>query len=340
MVELNDPVPAARATGAVKTAWKRALTGVVAAGMALVLAACGGGSGNADKGAGSGLATLKIGVVPAATFAPLFVGVKQGIFKKHGVDLKLDVGGLAPTIFPRVLKGELDLGANTWGTLVTAGSNGLPLVGISPVDRGGDSAGNDYQGLVARKGGVKDLKSLEGKTIAVPSLKSFTDSQVRSVLQANGVDTSTIKFLALGFPDMPSALAQGRVDAASVIEPFLSGVVKQGNTLLAPLSRGQVMGCIVTSKKFLAENPKAVKAFQAGMQETLAYSKAHPDAVRAALVEGIGLPPESAKAMTLPIWAPSVTEGDVQAIADMMLKVGGVDKPVKAADIMAPARGD
>lgn len=313
---------------------------------ALTFAACGSSDSSDDGGGGSAtsasasdsgeLTSVKIGVVPAATFAPIFVGVDQGFFRRHGIDLQLDVGGLAPTVFPRILKGELQLGANTWGTLVTAKAQNLPLTGIAPVDRGGTSADDDYQGIVAGAGGVRDIKELEGKTVAVPTLKSFTDSQVKAVLRENGVDVGKVRFTALPFPDMPAALKAGRVDAAGVVEPFFGQVLGDGGTLLAPLSRGQLMGAIVASDKWVEDNRETVEKFDAAWQETLDYADRNPDAVRRALVSGLRLPEAVAQRMTLPIWVHEIDEASVQEISDMMLETGAITEPVDAGSIITP----
>ncbi|MDO8186016.1 ABC transporter substrate-binding protein [Conexibacter sp. JD483] len=314
---------------------------------AVTFAAC--GSSDSDESSGSGgaatsaagdgggeLTSVKIGVVPAATFAPIFVGVEQGFFRQHGIDLQLDVGGLAPTVFPRILKGELQLGANTWGTLVTAKAQNLPLTGIAPVDSGGTTAEDDYQGIVAAPGGVRDLSELEGKTVAVPTLKSFTDSQVKAVLRENGVDVSKVRFTALPFPDMPAALKAGRVDAAGVVEPFMGQIVGDGGTLLAPLSRGQLMGAIVASEKWVEDNRETVANFDAAWQETLDYADRNPDAVRRALVTGLRLPEAVAQRITLPIWVHEIDEAKVQEISDMMLETGAITEPVPASSLITP----
>ena len=307
---------------------------------AATVAAC--GSSDSDGAAksggegGGGTTAVKIGVVPAATFAPVFVGVEEGIFARHGIDLQIDVGGLAPTVFPRILKGQLQLGANTWGTLVTAKAQGLPLTGIAPVDRGGETADDDYQGIIAKPGGARSLAELNGKTVAVPTLKSFTDSQVRAVLAEGGVDVDSVRFIAIPFPEIPAALKAGRVDAAGVVEPFFSEAKADGGTPLASLSRGQLMGSIVAADRWVRDDPDAVRAFQAAWAETLRFSLDHPDAVRAALTSGLRIPPAVARRMTLPIWQESVEAAQVQEISDMMLDTGAIERPVEADSIITP----
>jgi NitT/TauT family transport system substrate-binding protein len=291
-------------------------------------------SASSDGAAGGERTTVKMGVVPAATFAPVFVGLEQGIFDRHGIDLQIDVGGLAPTVFPRILQGELQMGANTWGTLVTSEARGLPLTGIAPVDSGGAGADDDYQGIVSKPGGVRDIRELNGKTVAVPTLKSFTDSQVKSVLAANGVDVGSVRFIAIPFPDMPAALEAGRVDAAGIVEPFYGQVLARGGNLLAPLSRQQLMGAIVAADRWVAENRDTIAKFDAAWAETLDYADRNPDAVRRALVSGLRLPEAVAQRMILPTWVHRIEEARVQEIADMMLETGAIEEPVKASEMI------
>lgn len=322
---------------------RRAIALLAALTATVAVAACGSsdsggstGSSGGGSGADAGMATVKMGVVPAATFAPVFVGLEQGIFRRHGIDLQIEVGGLAPTVFPRILKNQLQLGANTWGTLVTAREQRLPLTGIAPVDRGGQSAEDDYQGIVAKPGGVRSLSELNGKTVAVPTLKSFTDAQVRSVLKEAGVDVDSVRFIAIPFPDVPAALKAGRVDAAGVVEPFFSQAKADGGTPLASLSRGQVMGAIVASEKWVKDEPDTARRFQEAWAETLRYATDNPDAVRAALTRGLRIPEAVASRMTLPIWLDGIDEASVQEISDMMLDVGAISNEIDASEMITP----
>jgi NitT/TauT family transport system substrate-binding protein len=57
----------------------RVRAGIVALGMALLVAGCGDSGGGSG---GSGPATLKVGVLPIADVAPLYLGMKKGYFKQ------------------------------------------------------------------------------------------------------------------------------------------------------------------------------------------------------------------------------------------------------------------
>ena len=47
-------------------------------------------------------------------------------------------------------------------------------------------------------------------------------------LKAAGVSPSSVRYVAIPFPDMEAALKAGRVDAISAVEPFLAGAESAG----------------------------------------------------------------------------------------------------------------
>jgi NitT/TauT family transport system substrate-binding protein len=306
--------------------------------LAAVLALGGCGSSGSTAGSGDGLQTLKVAVAPAVLSAALLVGVDNGIFVKHGLDVQAEVGGLGPTVFPRILSGQVQLGVNAWGTLVSARDQNLPLTGIAPVDRGGHTLADDYQAIVARPGGPTSLRELEGKVVGVATLGSLSDSQVRTALVDAGVDVGKVRFVALPFPEVPAALSSGRVDAAAAFEPFLSEVTGSGAVALAPLSRGQMMGVVVAAQSWVTANPELVARFQTAWAEVLQYSRDHPDAVRKVLVSGFKMTPDVAARIRLPIWQQSISPADVQQIVDMMVDTGSVKNRLDGADLITPFR--
>ena len=66
----------------------RMIPGVVA--IVALLTVTGIASGQSNAPARQQLTEFKLGVFPAADYTPLFVGLKRGIFKKHGLDTVKD----------------------------------------------------------------------------------------------------------------------------------------------------------------------------------------------------------------------------------------------------------
>lgn len=59
----------------------------------LVLTSCGGGeeapAGGDEAAQDGGLTEVSIGVIPIVDVAPIYLGVQEGIFEEHGLDVEL-----------------------------------------------------------------------------------------------------------------------------------------------------------------------------------------------------------------------------------------------------------
>ena len=78
--------------------------------------------------------------------------------------------------------------------------------------------------LVAANPTVKSGKDLNGKTIGTPGLNTLGEYGVRAWVDANGGDSTTLRFVELPFPVMPAALARRAVvDRANISNSRLAG---------------------------------------------------------------------------------------------------------------------
>jgi ABC-type nitrate/sulfonate/bicarbonate transport system substrate-binding protein len=91
---------------------RRALLALVAAFVLVAAAACGssgGGSSSSGGGSSSGTDSLTVSVASADfSFSPLFLAQSQGLFAKHGLNVKILTGPVASTV-PYLVSGRADL---------------------------------------------------------------------------------------------------------------------------------------------------------------------------------------------------------------------------------------
>jgi NitT/TauT family transport system substrate-binding protein len=85
---------------------------------------------------------------------------------------------------------------------------------------------------MASASSIKSYKDLAGKTIAVNSINNIGDVTISDVLARHGVNPATVKYVEMGFSEMPAALKQGRVDAIWANEPFLTGAKAEGARII------------------------------------------------------------------------------------------------------------
>jgi NitT/TauT family transport system substrate-binding protein len=287
---------------------------------AAVLGACGDDGG----GSGGGPAKLRVSDTAGVPSAFLEYGVHKGYFRKRDLDVKVQPSQGGATVVPAVVSGDVDIGGSNLVSVLLARDKDIPVKIVAP---GTFVAKDDFSAIVvAKDSDIRQPKDLEGKTLAVNTLKNVAEVTARASLDKQGVDTSKIKLTEVDFPDMTAAVEQGRVDAAFAIEPFVSQAAAAGNRIVdrpyVGTKPGLQIGCYFASEQYLAENEDVVKRFRAGVAETAKAIAVDPGAFRKFLPEASEIPPPAAQKAVLPAWKESSDPASVDLIADLMQRYG------------------
>jgi NitT/TauT family transport system substrate-binding protein len=304
----------------------------VAALTVAALAACGGNSSTTPPASSPGqVDKVNVGVIAIVDVAPIYLGKQKGFFTKHNIDLNLTTAQGGAVIVPGVISGQYQFGFSNITSLVLAKSRNLPIKMVSNGVASTGEVGKDFGGTVVKKDSpIKTAADLAGKTVAVNTLKNIGDTTVRATVRKAGGDPKAVKFVELAFPDMPAALAAGRVDATFVVEPFLTTLVAAGDRVVAwnyaEPTPAMTVAAYFASNELIAKNPDLVKRFQAAMTESLAYADSHPDEVRGVLATYTKITPDIAAKLTLPKWPPAVNKASVQTLTDLAVGDGLIDK--------------
>src|SRR5688500_12971531 len=299
----------------------RRLTAALAmlAATVLVATGCGADGGSGRGGTPEQHETVKLVLIPIADVAPIFVGIKQGYCKEQGIELEPQFAAGGAAITPAVLSGDFDVGFSNTVSLLIAASKGLPVQIVSQGVLGGPDMSKPWADVLIPKGSdIKEPKDLEGKTIAANTLNNICEVTINATLEKKGVDVSKLKYTEIPFPDMVGALEKGRVDAACVVEPFVSQGKAAGMKGIDPFYAATAPNLTVatyfTSKQLVESDPELVERFTKAMEKSLQYSAEIPDAVRAVLPEYTQIPKEAAEKINLQIWQPVLTEETIQTL--------------------------
>ena len=307
----------------------------VMAAIGILAAGCGDDGDEGGGGGGSGEAakpvTLKIGLIPIADVAPVFLGQKKGFFKEQQITLDPQFAAGGAAITPGVVSGDFDIGFSNTVSLLIAGSKNLPVQIISQGVLGESDDAKPWADLLVKKGGpIKSPKDLEGKTIAVNTLKNICGVTINASLEKEGVDVSKIKYTELPFPEMVGALEKDRVDGACVVEPFVSQGKGAGMRGIDPFyfntAPNLTVATYFASKEYIAKNEAVVDRFVTAMKQSLEYAQAHPEEVRGVLTEYTEIPPEAAQNINLPIWGPDLTTDTIEQLSQLSKKYGYLEE--------------
>src|SRR5215218_9679499 len=141
-------------------------------GCAVAIAGCGGDDESASQSGTSGGSgqptTLKVGVIPIADVAPLYVGIEQGYFKDEGLRIEPQIAEGGAAIATSVMSGDYQFGFSNVVSLATARSKKLPLRIVSQGASGHNSEKDAFDTLLVPKDSdIQEAPDLEGKTVAV-----------------------------------------------------------------------------------------------------------------------------------------------------------------------------
>lgn len=314
---------------------RRLLAGLAVGSFLVAASACGssGGGGASDKNASSGgTTTVKVGVIPIVDVAPLYLGQQKGFFGKRGLKLSMTTAQGGAAIVPGVVSGQFQFGFSNMTSLMIAQSQNVPVKAVVNGVASTGVAGKDFGAITVKKGSpIKSPKELEGKKVAVNTLKNINETAVRESVRKAGGDPSEVKFVELAFDQMPAALDNGQIDAAMVVEPALATVKSQGATEIASslvdVAKDLTVAMYFTSTQYEQKNPDVVKKFQEATAESLAYADAHPDEVRQVVTTYTKIPAATLAQVTLPKWPAEPNRASIEALE----KLGEQDGLFKSA---------
>jgi ABC-type nitrate/sulfonate/bicarbonate transport system substrate-binding protein len=248
---------------------------------ALLVAACSsssksdanGGGGSASgggTGSASGTSTLRVTTLGLCNEIPVFWAQEKGIFAKEHIKVELvkSTGGAAA--LTALQSGDIDLAfTNPFSTMIAL-SQGLQLKWIATAyETTTDASKGTNAVAVAKNSKITSAKDLNGKTIGVNEIGGINQIITTQWMKMNGGDPSSVKFVALPFTELASAVASGKVAASQVpaqnVDPKL-GLRNLGDPYVA-VGNGKPLvfaGYVTTSKK-AASSETALKAFQASL---------------------------------------------------------------------------
>ncbi|MCE7009104.1 ABC transporter substrate-binding protein [Kibdelosporangium philippinense] len=203
--------------------------------------------------------------MPIIDSAPIHIAAQKGFFKEQGLDVKLETVTGAATAIPKLLNGELQFTYGAYVPVFQAQSKGTG--DFKFVADSYQTAENIFVIMVAANSPIKTPKDLEHKKIATNTKNSITDLLAKSAMETAGVNHSTVEWVEFPFPDMQSKLEANQIDAAVILEPFVTqaargiGAVPILDTSQGPTSNFPISG-YTGMAKFVAENPKTTEAFR------------------------------------------------------------------------------
>jgi len=223
-------------------------------------------------------ATLTVGKAApnADPIIPVDVGEQLGIFKKHGLDLKIvDFTG-GSKMAQAMAAGGLDIGDGA-GTEMALIAKGAPMIGVC------ESAGPiPFIGIgVPWDSPIHSIDQLKGKKIGYSSAGSLTDWLTKELVRKQGWGPQGVTGVSIGngASSIIAAFRENLIDAdVAVTSLFLAMEENRTGRLLFPVTHYEgnlASGTVYASSQLIKTNPDAVRAFVAAWIETVDFIRTH-----------------------------------------------------------------
>ena len=208
----------------------------------------------------------------SGSFAPLWVALDQGLFAKHGADLKIAYIQGNRVMLSAFTAGEIQLyqgGAEGLIRLVSGGGDGVFIATQYNVV--------DHYVLMTDPS-IARLEELRGKRIAIDPT-SPTYGYMLKVLETVGVRKDEVQFVqfgTVGQPERAVAVLRKQASATILTAPNTYAAEKQGLrkfSIIRDLGIRQLITVTGATKKFVRERRDATDAFLRGYVEGFAYVK-------------------------------------------------------------------
>jgi NitT/TauT family transport system substrate-binding protein len=274
---------------------------------ALALAGCGGGDGGKSGGeTADGMVNVTVAyAAPSAVFNPLILGIQEGVFKKHGLNVTakfVEATGATSAL----LSGDVDFLMAGGGSALTAAAQGAQLSYVATTDP-------VYAFEMVGKPDITSPKQLGGKKIGTTATGSALDIAARKVLAQSDLQANDVNLVALGSPDKTAqALLSGAVDATLANPPLLPTLEKQGMRIIFDLTGRPFSNAgVTTTKKFAEQKPDVVQGLVSGMRESILLEKSDEAAAIAAMKTYLPVKDDALLKQTWDFFTTKVRTGDV-----------------------------
>jgi NitT/TauT family transport system substrate-binding protein len=226
-----------------------------------------------------------------------------------------------PALAAAVASGTYDIAYAPISTLAVAHSRGLPFVAITP---GISFVPGEIAGaiMVPMASSVKTAKDFNGKTFACAGLGTIAEYQPRAWIDKHGGDSTTVKFIEIPFPEQIAAMNAGRVDAAYLVEPFIT-VATRSNTVRLLTTGDDAIGTSFLStawyatSQWAAAHPDLVTKFVGAMVAAARWGNANQDKVVPFLVKYLKADPALAAAEHRPHFEERLIPAQMQPWIDV-----------------------
>jgi NitT/TauT family transport system substrate-binding protein len=259
------------------------------------------------RAAAPALDPMTIGVVIWIGYGPFYVADALGLWKNHGMKVRLQVFNDPALIPPAIAGNAVEGGIVTYDQVIGQDAKGQHQAVVMPVDYsdGGDA--------IVAAASVKSVADFKGQKIAFNSL-SPSDFLLSYALSTQGLSEKDIVSADMTPEAIPAAMVAGRIRIGVTYEPFVSQITQQGGgkefrvIYSSHDAFGLICDVLAFDRRQIARHPAEIKAVLQGYFDGLDYMRKYPDKSAEIIGKFMGISPAEVKAQLHVIHNPTLQE--------------------------------
>jgi len=282
---------------------------------------------------------LRIGALLLDNTAEVFYARERGSFTRAGLDVDISVFPSGGAAGAALVGGAVDISIIDAVSMASAHAHGVPLAYLAPATIY-TRAYPAYELLVPAASPIRTARDFNGKTVAVNALRNILGIPTEAWIDNNGGDAHSVKFVEVPFPTMAAAMLDGKVDAASISEPFITNALDSGKFRKISAAEKNVAPEFMFSGwaatvDWVAKHADVAKRFVGVMNDTAKWANAnHPQSAQI-LVAVNKMPLEVAAKMERSYYGEKLSPALLQPVIDAAAKYGAIGQSFPASEVIS-----
>jgi NitT/TauT family transport system substrate-binding protein len=202
--------------------------------------------------------------------AAMWIGVEQGFFRKHGVNVEVINIRSGPQTIAALSSGDIQVAYTIPGTVLSAAAGGMDLAFFAGVV-------NRADGNFLTAPAIRSAEALKGKRVGVQSIGGGVWSMTMLALEYLGLDPTRDKIPLMILGDqsvLTQALATGGIDAAYLSDTYSAALKDKGYNVLVDMGRAPIVYqglALAAPRAYIRQNPQIVDGLLRGVVESVAF---------------------------------------------------------------------
>lgn len=298
---------------------------------------------------GTASQTITVGIVPGIDNSALHVGVQEGLFRDHGLNVVVKTYSSLRPEYQALKSGSVDIAVGDYADFFYQEATGKASLHL--VADGYDAAPNVMEVLTMPGSKITTPQGLEHKVVATPRPQlippgngpytsdvvpySMETLATEAVLDSDGVTPTNVTWKPTPMQDMIRELSSGQVSAILVTEPYIIAAESQLGAVevmdsCSGLTANLPLSGYFSLATYAAPHSAQLQQFRAALGSAQADA-ATGGPLEATLSRFTGMSTQDAALATLGTFPTSLSVGQVQRVANLMYNAGVISSPLSVS---------